>query len=171
MSQKPPMHEPSNPFSTRFVRPGRSPIAFRPATTPTRSSTGWRPIGWRGQIVGPHGSGKSTLLAGLLEPLERAGRRPWLVTLVDRQRRLPADWLSQAEAAAATLLVIDGYEQLGWWSRRARRRDLSPAQAGDCWSQRTRTWAFQPSSARPATCKSQRRSLIACWRTAGLTTA
>jgi ABC-type cobalamin/Fe3+-siderophores transport system ATPase subunit len=71
--------------------------------------------GWWGQIVGPHGSGKSTLLASLLPQIEAAGRSVLLLELHQGERRLPrVDWSRMSDR---TMLVVDGYEQLGWWSR------------------------------------------------------
>lgn len=107
----------SNPFSTRFVRPGALPYLFPPGQSAESLLSGLAETGWRGQIVGPHGSGKSTLLAALAEPLARRGRRAWSVSLRDGARRMPADWISSVTAAEASLIVIDGYEQLGAWSR------------------------------------------------------
>ncbi len=116
-----------NPFSTRFIRPGAIPYRFPARQTAGDVVAKLSALGWRGQIVGPHGSGKSTLLASLLEPLRRAGRPAWMVCLHDGQRRPPRDWTAQATRAAASLVIIDGYEQLSAWSRvwvkrRCRRR-------------------------------------------------
>lgn len=110
--------EPSNPFATRYVRPGA--LAYRLAAETSLEDLVGRlaAAGWRGQIVGPHGSGKSTLLAALGPRLEAAGRRVVRIELHDGQRRLPQDALREA-AGGDTLVIVDGYEQLGWWSRRA----------------------------------------------------
>jgi hypothetical protein len=70
---------------------------------------------WGGQIIGPHGSGKSTLLATLKPELETAGRQVLWITLHQGERRLPA--LDRRSLGPTTQLVIDGYEQLSWWSR------------------------------------------------------
>ncbi len=106
-----------NPFSTRFIRPGAIPYRFPSGQTAEVLVAKLAALGWRGQIIGPHGSGKSTLLASLLEPLRRAGRPGWMICLHDGQRRLPRDWTAQAVRAAASLVIIDGYEQLSAWSR------------------------------------------------------
>lgn len=53
----------------------------------------------------------------LVEALERAGRPAVVLALRDGQRRLPRGWKRQVELAGARLIVIDGYEQLGWMSR------------------------------------------------------
>ncbi len=107
----------SNPFSTRFTRPGTLAYVFPSGQNGASLVARLAASGWRGQIVGPHGSGKSTLLAALAEPLACAGRRSHRVVLRDRQRRLPRRWRSDARQAGANLLVIDGYEQLSVASR------------------------------------------------------
>jgi hypothetical protein len=113
---------PSNPFATRFVRPGAVPYFFPPGESAATLAGRLRETGWWGQVVGPHGSGKSTLLAALLPELRRAGLEPLVATLHDGQRRLPGEvW--RAEWRAATVVVVDGYEQLSGWQRfRLKRR-------------------------------------------------
>lgn len=107
----------SNPFSTRFVRPGAIAYLFRPVQNADDLVARLARFGWRGQIVGPHGSGKSTLLAALAEPLARAGRVVWHVALHDGARRMPRGWMRPAATIAADLIVVDGYEQLSAWGR------------------------------------------------------
>lgn len=110
----------SNPFSSRWVRPGRIPYFFRPGENPTELVERLRANRWRGQIIGPHGSGKSTLLAALLPMILRAGKKPYVVALHDGQRHLPrTTWreMRALEPAGNHLLVIDGYEQLGYGQR------------------------------------------------------
>ena len=123
-------HQPprTNPFSTRFVRPGAIDYMFPPGQSAEGLVSLLAELGWRGQIVGPHGSGKSTLLAAMAEPLARRGRPAWSVCLRDGARHMPANWIASATAAGAKLIVVDGYEQLGAWSRfvlkrSCRRRD------------------------------------------------
>lgn len=111
------MSEPLNPFSTRFVRPGAIDFHFAGGRSAVDLITALAKQGWRGQIIGPHGSGKSTLLASLAGPLASAGRRTWIYALHDGERRLPASWIADVEDAGANLVVIDGYEQLSYWSR------------------------------------------------------
>ena len=77
--------------------------------------------GWRGEIVGPHGTGKSSLLAALVPVLEQQGRRVLILTLHDRQRRLPVD-LRSAGLDADSIVIVDGYEQLSWWNRWGLKR-------------------------------------------------
>ena len=116
-----------NPFSTRHTRPGTIAFRFDGGESIEALVDRLREQGWWGQIVGPHGSGKSTLLAALLPTLEAAGRQVELVSLHQGDRRLPFDRASWRQRSSATQLVIDGYEQLGWfgrWSlaRRCRRQ-------------------------------------------------
>jgi hypothetical protein len=107
----------SNPFSTRFTRPGELRFLFPAGESPETLIQRLSSHAWHGQIIGPHGSGKSTLLANLTPHLERAGRKLWIVRLVDRQRSLPVGWQRELAASGANLLVIDGYEQLSRWQR------------------------------------------------------
>ena len=107
-----------NPFCTRHVRPGAIPFRFPEGLDATALVDRLEANGWRGQIVGPHGSGKSTLLEALLPELRRR-RAVVRVELHDCERRLPAEAWAAGEG---TLLVIDGYEQLGWWTRWRVRR-------------------------------------------------
>lgn len=102
-----------NPFSTRFVEPAAVPYLFPDGVTAADLVRRLAESGDRGQIVGPHGSGKSTLLAALLPHL--TGRH---VRLNEAEPTLPADvW----ELPAEHLLVIDGFEQLGYRTRRRLR--------------------------------------------------
>jgi hypothetical protein len=85
---------------------------------------------WQGEIVGPHGAGKSTLLATLIEPLTLAGRSVVQSTLHQGETSLPEaldDWRSWIPT---TQVIIDGYEQLTWWSRRQLARRVRDRQAG-----------------------------------------
>jgi energy-coupling factor transporter ATP-binding protein EcfA2 len=109
----------SNPFSTRFIRPGAIPFWFGNGQCAADMVNKLAELGWRGQIVGPHGSGKSTLVAALVEVLEQAGRRALVIALHDGQRRLPIGSLDDACQKGANVFVIDGFEQLGFWARRS----------------------------------------------------
>ena len=106
-----------NPFSTRFVRPGALPYFFPPGRSAEQLAAKLGAQGWRGQIVGPHGSGKSTLLAALAPWIERAGRKVILCALHDGERRLPISKQQRSALSSASLLVVDGFEQLGAFSR------------------------------------------------------
>lgn len=107
----------SNPFSTRFIRPGAIPFLFDRGDSVEQLIERLASQQWRGQIVGPHGSGKSTLLSVLEDQLRPAGQRAWRASLHDGQRRMPSRWKSAARSLAATMIVVDGYEQLSHLQR------------------------------------------------------
>jgi ATPase subunit of ABC transporter with duplicated ATPase domains len=102
----------SNPFSTRFIRPGAMPYLFVDGEDADAIIARFARAQWRAQIVGPHGSGKSTLLRALSSALERADSRPHVIELRDGQRRLPRGWRREAKRNSARLIIVDGYEQL-----------------------------------------------------------
>lgn len=103
-----------NPFATRHTRPGEVPYLFADANSIALLADQLAALQWRAAIVGPHGSGKTTLLAQLLPECARRGRRVQRFTLHDGQRRLPPH---DRHWQRDTLVVVDGYEQLSWWSR------------------------------------------------------
>jgi hypothetical protein len=110
----------SNPFSTRFVRPGALPFLFPPGLEAPGLVRALASRGWRAAILGPHGSGKSALLAALLPALREAGKEPLPVALHDGQRTLPAGaWrdLLRPGPPGVRVAAIDGYEQLSRWQR------------------------------------------------------
>ncbi len=112
------MLDSGNPFSTRHVQPGAIPYQFPEGTTPPQLIDQLRRRNWWGQILGPHGSGKTTLLLALLPALQEAGRQVQRFTLRAGQRRLDVPPNLKHRWNATTQLVIDGYEQLSWLSRR-----------------------------------------------------
>ncbi len=123
----------TNPFATRSIRPGELAYIYPPGQSAAALLEQLRANDWQGQIIGPHGSGKSTLLADLSPVLEAAGR-----SVVYQQvkpqgvERGKQDFLETlASANERTQFIIDGYEQLSWWSRRriesiCRRRRCGP---------------------------------------------
>ncbi|HEY5313041.1 MAG TPA: hypothetical protein VIK18_11000 [Pirellulales bacterium] len=119
----------SNPFATRYVRPGAISYRWPPggvAEFLDRLKAG----NWRGEIVGPHGSGKSTLLAALVPALEAAGHRVILFRLGAGARRLPRGAARLAAAGPGTLVIVDGYEQLAGWARWMLRTACRRRQSG-----------------------------------------
>jgi hypothetical protein len=112
-----------NPFSTRHVRPGAIDYLFPLGTTAESLLARLEGNSWRGQIVGPHGSGKSALLATLIRAVEgSAHRQVHLVELHDGQRRMPHDFWRTDGITPNTVVIVDGYEQLGFFSRFRLRR-------------------------------------------------
>jgi DNA replication protein DnaC len=119
----------SNPFATRYVRPGAMPFLFRAGLDTAALVERFSAQGWRGAIIGPHGSGKSTLLDALCRELERAGQHVFRITLHNGQRRVrwpvaapPIDEnthrsCEEPEHPAPQVLAIDGYEQIDAWNR------------------------------------------------------
>jgi hypothetical protein len=116
----------SNPFATRFTRPGAIEFLFPEGESAVSLAGKLADGGWRGQIIGPHGSGKSTLLAALEPAIARTGREVVPRSLAGGQRRLeplpPLD--------ASVVLIIDGFEQLSWWQRRKVKAACRRAGAG-----------------------------------------
>jgi hypothetical protein len=106
-----------NPFSVHRIRPGALSYVFPAEVSAETLVAQLRRAGWWGEIVGPHGSGKSTLLESLKAPIARAGYRTVSVALHDGQRRLPMAPDKDSRLAPPAILMIDGYEQLGGWSR------------------------------------------------------
>ncbi len=105
-----------NPFATRYVRPGAVPYLFPRPDTLKQLTDRLESLHWWAMIVGPHGSGKTSLLTHLIPACQQRGRDPLRYTLRDRQRHLPRraarGWHQE------TLVIVDGYEQLSWRSRR-----------------------------------------------------
>ena len=119
-----------NPFCSRRIRPGALPFQFPEGDDAARLVDRLASNGWWGQIVGPHGSGKSALLAALTPVIEQTGRDTRLIELHDGQRRLPLSLGSDARVSASTMLLVDGYEQLGRMSRFRLKRTCRRHAAG-----------------------------------------
>ncbi len=115
-----------NPFSTRFVQPGAVPFRFfthsglAELVSQLEATDGW------GEIIGPHGSGKSTLLATLLPALTAWPVRH--IHLNTSYRTLPADLFDPPKRGS--LLVIDGFEQLGPLTRFQVKRHCRQQKCG-----------------------------------------
>lgn len=115
----------SNPFSTRFIRPGAIDYVFPPGVTADTLAADLQQHGWRGAIIGPHGSGKSSLLEAMRPALERLDRQIVFQQLHGGQRSLDWSAINTSQWTSRTLVIIDGYEQLSLWQRlllRARCR-------------------------------------------------
>jgi hypothetical protein len=82
----------SNPFATRFTRPGAIEYLFPAGQSAASLVAQLADQGWWGEIVGPHGSGKSTLVATLVPALREAGRRvAWRAIRTGREGEAPAE--------------------------------------------------------------------------------
>lgn len=111
MNGSPPDRLPTNPFATRFTRPGMLPpldVDGAPLDA-ARLAWGLAP-GCVVTIEGPHGHGKSTLLAAILAAARTAGREATLV----RVRSVRDSWRPVAAALGAdrgACLGCDGWER------------------------------------------------------------
>jgi hypothetical protein len=115
-----------NPFSTRFTAPGTIPFRFPPGESPASLAARLDETGGWGQIIGPHGSGKSSLLAALLPALSAWQIRH--VRLNSTHRLLPpSTW---DPSGPRGLIIIDGFEQLGFVSRRRVKHHCRRAGCG-----------------------------------------
>jgi len=109
----------SNPFASRFIRPGALPFIFPTGESAEQLVQRLDVLGGQVEICGPHGAGKSALLAALVPALRASSQEAELIELHDGQRHVPVDRMRNLEGAPlGTVVIIDGYEQLGWWSRR-----------------------------------------------------
>ncbi len=118
----------TNPFATRFIRPGAIPFLFLDGDSAEAVVERLKSQNWCGQILGEHGSGKSTLLATLTPLLEAAGKSVLAFKMGPGERRLPR--IERAALTPATQIVIDCYEQLLWWSKWQVRKLAWRAGAG-----------------------------------------
>ena len=121
-AQRPRYTEVSNPFASRYVRPSAVPYFFEDGQSCEHILHQLACAGWRGQIIGPHGSGKTCLLETLCAACTTAGWRIVRFTLGGVSRRLPDLTRHSAAWDEATLVVVDGYEQLTWPGRIRLRR-------------------------------------------------
>jgi energy-coupling factor transporter ATP-binding protein EcfA2 len=107
----------SNPFATRFIRPGVIPYLFPPGVSAESLVAALAAQNWRGAIIGPHGSGKSSLLVALKPVLEARGRKVISQQLQGGEKQVRWGELDLAGWTSQVLLIIDGYEQLSSWQR------------------------------------------------------
>jgi len=121
---------PSNPFSTRFICPDAASYLFPDGNDAMRLVAKLRETGWWGQVIGPHGSGKSTLLYTLQPLIEMAGRHVELHVLRKPDRRLAIARHARGTWNSQTQVVVDGYEQLGWFNRARLKRHCRSRGAG-----------------------------------------
>ena len=119
-----------NPFATRSVRPGALAYLFPPGEKISGLVEKLRAHDWCGEIIGPHGAGKSTLLAALIPELEAAGRQVVVGRLGVGEHRVPSEILAARPWSSSMLIVVDGYEQLGWCRQQVLRRRCQSAGCG-----------------------------------------
>jgi hypothetical protein len=126
------LHSPSrrdNPFATCWTRPGAIAFRFPEGIDAPQLVAALAARNWWGAIIGPHGCGKSTLLETLKPALSAAGRRVLAIVLRDGQRRLPPIAIEHGKEAK-TVVIIDGYDQLGGLERLRLTRRCRHSSAG-----------------------------------------
>lgn len=129
----------SNPFSTKFIRPGAIDFIFGSVDQPRELVATFLRNGLRGQIIGPHGSGKSSFLLALRPYLAEIAELHWTQV----PPRSPRDWLRISSWLGRELVwpqerrrqpvpdvrdskplvwVIDGFDSLSWFTQRSIQR-------------------------------------------------
>ncbi len=105
-----------NPFSTRFVQPGELSFLFAESDRSIADLARQLMALGAASIVGPHGVGKSTLCHSLKRWFVENG---WSVDWIQLRsdRRWSPDTGFGESWDAATLVVVDGFEQLSAWHR------------------------------------------------------
>ena len=109
---------PPNPFSTRFIQPGAISYKCFDGTVTELVERFLKLPSKRGSIIGPHGSGKSTLVASLESRI--AAILPGSKTYPFRfstDSSASRSLKSVGEWAPFSIAILDGYEQLRFWSR------------------------------------------------------
>ena len=121
LNQMPALSTSDNPFSTRRTSPGAIPYVFRSGENADALVDRLRQAGWWGEIIGPHGSGNRPCWRLSRTP-RPGGQRTVLVTLHDGERRLPLRLRDDPSLRPPLVLMVDGYEQLGCFSRLTLKR-------------------------------------------------
>lgn len=117
----------SNPFATRWTRPGAIPFQFPEGTSLEDCLARLRGGAERRlQILGPHGCGKSTLLRTLLDSYRERGGRAELRRVGPRgaiEEVIEYDDFPDEDNLPRTpiWLCVDGWEQLPWLHRLSLR--------------------------------------------------
>ena len=124
---------PPNPFSTRYIQPGAISYECFDGGNVTRLAD--RIVNLtskRGSIIGPHGSGKSTLVASLIPEIRSIRPESQIHQLRFSTDRSASRSLRKSvrEWTSGSFAILDGYEQLKFWSRilvewTARNRSIS----------------------------------------------
>jgi hypothetical protein len=103
----------TNPFSSCWLGPAGVEYVASDGNTPAVVTELLAAHQWRGQIVGNHGVGKSTLLGSMKHHVLSRGREWIECRFYSCRRPWPVRDLLQLKLDSNSLLVIDGYEQLG----------------------------------------------------------
>ena len=120
----------SNPFATRFVKPGAVDFQFSGSGDLSSLLRRLKDTGWWGQILGPHGSGKSTLVCSLLKCLAKVRRTCVHVQLSKHQNRAAFDVAQTRCWNKDTQVIVDGFEVLPWNCKRRLRQACRSRNAG-----------------------------------------
>ncbi|HEY3394749.1 MAG TPA: hypothetical protein VGK58_18735 [Lacipirellulaceae bacterium] len=124
----PPPSRRDNPFATCWTKPGAVPFRFPEGQTAEQLVAKLAAQNWWGQIMGAHGSGKTTLLATLIPALTAVGRQVHEIRLHNRTRNPVSD--AKEIRGGRTLIVVDGFDQLGRFARLLLKRRCRRAGAG-----------------------------------------
>ena len=116
----------SNPFSTKFIRPGAIAYQCTPGKSIAYYADCFLSNARRGQVVGPHGSGKSTFVMAFQKELAARGLDVHLITLHSFDK---SGLNSLLTFQPGSILILDGFEQLPHWRRfriilSTRRRNI-----------------------------------------------
>lgn len=103
----------TNPFSSCWLGPAGIDYVASDGNTPAVVTELLAAHQWRGQIVGNHGVGKSTLLGSMKQHVQARGREWVECRFYSCRNPWPVRDLLQVRLDSNSLLVIDGYEQLG----------------------------------------------------------
>lgn len=104
----------SNPFSTKFTRPGAIAYQCAPGKSMAYYADCFLSNGRRGQVVGPHGTGKSTFVIAFQKELAARGLDVHLITLHSFDKSGLNNLLT---LQPGSILILDGFEQLPFWRR------------------------------------------------------
>lgn len=121
------LDETTNPFSTRFVAPGRLPFLFESEAQKHRIIKRLFELQTRCAIVGPHGVGKTTLLRQLEQELKQLSKPTRWFEFHASDSSSPQR-ISDFREGEVTF--IDGFEQLSIWRRWQLIRQAKAKQAG-----------------------------------------
>lgn len=112
----------SNPFSTKYTRPGAIPFWPVAGRTVPDLVDRFESAAISMQILGPHGVGKSTLANSIGQHWKSLGLEVTSIELHSGQRQLDRSARAATSRCLTDVgqsrLVIDGFEQLHWLERK-----------------------------------------------------